>query len=349
MEDRGLPVGRRSKNTFGAEEPPAEDSEARIPCQTCGRKFALDRVGKHQAICQKIANKRPRKEFQVQRTYVEGGSGGTIVGVSAAPKGKGKGRGRVDASAGLANMPSPPPPRTDWRQQSEAFRAAMRAARAYPMPQWGGGSRQEGRLSAGGSGTRSVGRLQNSGRLSPKASPSRPRPKTASRLETPTKLSPKAAPDRPRQPVRHEVSVGRPPPQTKDIARQQDCGGYRGGQPQRRSAASSPPASGTAAMPRHRPAVQVGTQSAARKDRTAGIAAGRSAVVARGMNQRGPAAPLPEWGNPNTPSKYGRDCMVTPPVRANPPSPMPEWGNPNAPSRYGRDCMVTPPARRPWP
>merc|ERR1719343_738719 len=73
-----------------------DDGDCRVACQFCGRKFNMDRIGKHQAICQKVSNKRPPK-----------------------PK--------------LMHKPGPsrsaPPPRSNWRKQSAAFRSACRAGR----------------------------------------------------------------------------------------------------------------------------------------------------------------------------------------------------------------------------
>eukprot|EP00405_Crypthecodinium_cohnii_P037155 CAMPEP_0206544256 /NCGR_PEP_ID=MMETSP0325_2-20121206/11409_1 /ASSEMBLY_ACC=CAM_ASM_000347 /TAXON_ID=2866 /ORGANISM="Crypthecodinium cohnii, Strain Seligo" /LENGTH=239 /DNA_ID=CAMNT_0054042969 /DNA_START=68 /DNA_END=784 /DNA_ORIENTATION=+ len=143
QQARGMP-GRGGSPAFGGGgggSGPSEyedDDLARVPCPSCGRKFAMDRVAKHQAICTKIASKGPRKTFQVQRTYNEGGSGGAVVGVaSPAPKGRGRGGMGGAVEKNLANKPKPPPTRTNWREQSRAFREACRAGRQYPMPLWG--------------------------------------------------------------------------------------------------------------------------------------------------------------------------------------------------------------------
>lgn len=38
-----------------------DHGDSRIPCQCCGRRFAIDRIGKHQAVCQKaLTKKRPK-------------------------------------------------------------------------------------------------------------------------------------------------------------------------------------------------------------------------------------------------------------------------------------------------
>eukprot|EP00971_Amphidinium_carterae_P281031 5579934-Amphidinium_carterae.2 len=106
----------------------AESDDVRVECQVCGRKFAFDRVAKHQAICTKINNKKPRKPYEVKRTYNEGGSSGAVIGVSAPPVGKG-GRGKVPVGceANLASKPNPKPPRSRWREESRAFREACKA------------------------------------------------------------------------------------------------------------------------------------------------------------------------------------------------------------------------------
>merc|ERR1712048_824408 len=52
MEERAL-----GGNGMGDVSEFGEDGDTRVPCQVCGRKFAMDRIGKHQAICQKISAK----------------------------------------------------------------------------------------------------------------------------------------------------------------------------------------------------------------------------------------------------------------------------------------------------
>lgn len=76
----------------------ANEDDTRIACQFCGRKFAMDRIGKHQAICQKIASKprrRPKLKHIVQSTA---------------------------------------PMQSDWRKKSEELRAAAKAGRGCPLP-----------------------------------------------------------------------------------------------------------------------------------------------------------------------------------------------------------------------
>jgi len=72
-----------------------DDGDARVPCHFCGRKFAMDRIGKHQAICQKLSKKPKRK----------------VVIMHEKP-----------------TKPEPTP-KSDWRRKSEDLRMVARAAR----------------------------------------------------------------------------------------------------------------------------------------------------------------------------------------------------------------------------
>ncbi|CAK0869530.1 unnamed protein product, partial [Prorocentrum cordatum] len=154
-QEKGGPAGRAAAPPTGSRSAPRDDrplgggasaagpaefddAEGRIACRICSRKFALDRVAKHQAICQKLS-KKPRRVFQVQRSYCAGGSEGDVIGVAAAVSSKGKARGMAGSiQSGLACKPAPPPPRTNWREESMALRQAIKASKgAPPMPQWG--------------------------------------------------------------------------------------------------------------------------------------------------------------------------------------------------------------------
>jgi len=145
----------------GGEQPESFDSDdVRVECKCCGRKFAMDRVDKHTAICQKIANKRPRRPFEVQRQYCEGGSTGRVVALGCSLS-----RLRDLKTTKSSSSSS----KSNWREQSKAFRDAMRAARQFPMPDWGGESpsrsRTGGRSTWGGSPSPS--RAFHCGRNSP--------------------------------------------------------------------------------------------------------------------------------------------------------------------------------------
>jgi hypothetical protein len=83
----------------GVSELGSGSDDTRVSCHICQRKFAIDRIGKHQAICQKIANKlRPK----TKRYHQEGPSR------------------------------SAPPASTHWRQQSDFLRQAAKAGRGEP-------------------------------------------------------------------------------------------------------------------------------------------------------------------------------------------------------------------------
>jgi hypothetical protein len=73
--------------------------DTRIACQFCGRKFAMDRIGKHQAICQKLSSK-PCKKPKIFHD---------------------------------PSKPAPAPMRSKWRAQSENFRDACRAGRGVSV------------------------------------------------------------------------------------------------------------------------------------------------------------------------------------------------------------------------
>jgi len=78
-----------------------DDGDSRIPCQCCGRKFTMDRIGKHQAVCQKVSTKKTPKAKLFH-----------VVG-------PGKAR---------------PPATSNWRKSSEGLRQACRAGRGVVDP-----------------------------------------------------------------------------------------------------------------------------------------------------------------------------------------------------------------------
>jgi len=128
--ESGTPLGDGSTPVGGhggdAPEEFAPEEDARIACQGCGRRFAIERVGKHQAICTRLKSK-PRREFQVQRRYCEGGSTGRTVAI-----------GGSSSSSGMRGGSSTPAPlNSNWRRKSAELQAAMRAGREFPMPRWG--------------------------------------------------------------------------------------------------------------------------------------------------------------------------------------------------------------------
>lgn len=93
-------------NCMGSVEEYADADDTRIACKVCGRKFAMDRIGKHQAICQKIASKPRRRPKQITKN----------------------------------TAPMPLPTKSNWRKQSADFQAAARAGRGCPLPTWGNSS-----------------------------------------------------------------------------------------------------------------------------------------------------------------------------------------------------------------
>lgn len=122
----------------------------RVECRTCGRKFAPDRVARHQRICQESSEKRSRKTFEPQRAYSEGGS-----------------EGRVVAYSRVGHAPMPDSLKSTWRQQSAALQEGCRAARRQgPLPRWGEDSP-----------TCRGGRRQGASRADPSLSPARGLPR----------------------------------------------------------------------------------------------------------------------------------------------------------------------------
>ena len=131
----------------------------------CGRRFAPDRLGRHQLACVKSASAKKRKAYpsaaedRLEGTefakyavaaHTAGGGGGAMTGsggaaiVGSGGSGAGGGKRAVSSSAGKTRgspvPPSLPPPqrggsggkqqsaqRVSWRQQHEEFQAIARA------------------------------------------------------------------------------------------------------------------------------------------------------------------------------------------------------------------------------
>ena len=90
-------------------------------CRSCGRTFAApDRLAKHQKVCSK-ASKKPKKVFDPAKMRT--------AGTDAA-----KYQSRVKKSSAASARASGGAKKTNWRQKSEAFRAAMRAGRDPTAP-----------------------------------------------------------------------------------------------------------------------------------------------------------------------------------------------------------------------
>merc|ERR1719247_3270119 len=93
---------------------------ALVPCRICGRTFTIDRVAKHQAICQKTSrSRRPVFHSERQRVYTEGGSNGNAIG-EGMPSYSRPGRPTVPTkSKGVGSSKQlPRAMKTDWREQS---------------------------------------------------------------------------------------------------------------------------------------------------------------------------------------------------------------------------------------
>lgn len=82
-------------------------------CGICGRKFNPTVLAKHQNICKKSLNKKPRKEFNPSKQRVGD------LGIKTPKNGPGR--------SGPASEPAKPKP--SWKKQSEDFRAQMKYAR----------------------------------------------------------------------------------------------------------------------------------------------------------------------------------------------------------------------------
>ena len=96
-------------------------ADGRVPCARCGRGFAPDRVAKHQFICTGLKHGPPRDPKEVASQ-----AAGVAHAVNVSKRGVSQpGKQRAGGS--------------NWRQQSNAFRDAMRAARGLPPKRAGGG------------------------------------------------------------------------------------------------------------------------------------------------------------------------------------------------------------------
>ena len=122
------------------------DADGRVPCARCGRRFAPDRIAKHQYICTGLKHGPARSPTQVAATARKAAAP-MVLGrrrslSSKAPPRGGGGGGQVPFRA-----------RSTWREASRDLRSAIRAARGigYAPPSYsGGGSR--GREGAYGGG-----------------------------------------------------------------------------------------------------------------------------------------------------------------------------------------------------
>ena len=120
------------------EEPMAmatQGPDGRVPCAVCGRKFASDRIAKHQKICRKVTNRKVdtfdvtsqrigdlKDDLPMKRDMQKGRKMG---GKRAVPAGSGGGGGGGGVSAVSATGKS----KSNWRQQHKSFIANVRNAK----------------------------------------------------------------------------------------------------------------------------------------------------------------------------------------------------------------------------
>eukprot|EP00667_Euglena_gracilis_P022032 EG_transcript_24334 len=122
------PPGQYQPPGYDAYEPPIKGQTAQfipeeptgplvlVPCGKCGRKFAADRIRKHEDACQAM---KKRKKFDVQKQRWQGLPPEDLNLVAKKGKGKG-GRGRV---------PEPPKPKSTWRQAHKEFQDVIKYSR----------------------------------------------------------------------------------------------------------------------------------------------------------------------------------------------------------------------------
>lgn len=131
-KNAGRPIstgGHKSRPSTGGVNPlPAEVfcdnvSQNLVPCQVCNRTFAIDRIAKHQMVCQKVLKKRPVFRSERQRTYKEGGSDGARIG-------QGLPMERLLSHARGTRLVK----RRAWQDKSRQLREAARMNRSHPMP-----------------------------------------------------------------------------------------------------------------------------------------------------------------------------------------------------------------------
>ena len=105
-----------------------------VACRCCGRSFADDRIEKHESICKTVTKKKRRTfDTKKQRQATDGAGDGYFGDAPVYGKRNKKKQQTVAKEESIAPMNS------NWRQESEAFRAAIREARSLgPMPSMGG-------------------------------------------------------------------------------------------------------------------------------------------------------------------------------------------------------------------
>ena len=114
------PSGGVGDYALAAQSPDAGPSGpiSLAPCGVCGRKFATERLAKHETVCAKAASKK-RKTFDMTKARVAGTEAAQFLR-----------KGRTDDSRYEAAARK----KANWRAKSEAFQAAMKAARSTNDP-----------------------------------------------------------------------------------------------------------------------------------------------------------------------------------------------------------------------
>mmetsp|Transcript_69891 Transcript_69891/g.116073 ORF Transcript_69891/g.116073 Transcript_69891/m.116073 type:complete len:340 (-) Transcript_69891:119-1138(-) len=113
------------------------DAEGRVPCARCGRKFAPDRIAKHQFICSQLKRGPAKPPGEVSSKRLQ-----PLARVGLQRSLAGSRELRHEASTFRefrAIVRDGPAPASRWRTQSMELRAAVRAARGSARPACGGG------------------------------------------------------------------------------------------------------------------------------------------------------------------------------------------------------------------
>jgi hypothetical protein len=123
--DDQLPTALMSGSGAGSSPPieqPEEYADQQVklcPCSICGRKFAADRLPKHEAACAKASQKRAAFNAKDQRMTAEQKQAAHRKGAKGGMGGGGGGGGRGGRGAKGGK----------WKAESEAFRAMLRQGR----------------------------------------------------------------------------------------------------------------------------------------------------------------------------------------------------------------------------
>lgn len=99
-------------------------------CKICQRNFTEDRLGKHEQVCQKMANSK-RKIFDASKHRVKGTEAEKYLKkpIRISNMNKQPVYTSVAAATGLTPPPNSAVKKNNWRQKHEEFIAAIRAAK----------------------------------------------------------------------------------------------------------------------------------------------------------------------------------------------------------------------------